>query len=110
MDYVPAHGDTAKRDDREDISGARCFDGEDQGKSKIYQRPNSNLNYLSESHSTIRSLTLLLEEFSSFCDRYKIQSDFDLTFQISIGYGNRLRMQQLQQTDFINQQIRVKEL
>ncbi len=34
MDYVPAHGDTAKRDDREDISGARCFDGEDQGKSQ----------------------------------------------------------------------------
>ncbi len=32
MDYVPAHGNTAKRDDREDISGARAFDGEDQGK------------------------------------------------------------------------------
>ncbi len=27
-----------------------------------------------------------------------------------LGYGNRLRMQQLQQTDFINQQIREKQL
>ena len=27
-----------------------------------------------------------------------------------LGYGNRLRMQQLQQTDWTNQQIREKEL
>ena len=32
MDYVPAHGDTTKLDDRDEISGARTFDGEDQGK------------------------------------------------------------------------------
>ena len=31
MDYVPAHGDTARKDDREDLGGARAFDGEDQG-------------------------------------------------------------------------------
>ena len=35
MDYVPAHGDTGRLDDREDISGARVFDGEDQGKLTI---------------------------------------------------------------------------
>ena len=35
MDYVPAHGNTAMLDDREDTSGARVFDGEDQGKSRI---------------------------------------------------------------------------
>jgi len=29
MDYVPAHGDTAKLADRDNISGARVFDGED---------------------------------------------------------------------------------
>ena len=33
MDYVPAHGDTNRLDDRDEISGARVFDGEDQGKS-----------------------------------------------------------------------------
>ena len=32
MDYVPAHGNTNMLADREDTSGARCFDGEDQGK------------------------------------------------------------------------------
>ena len=32
MDYVPAHGNTNMLDDREDTSGARVFDGEDQGK------------------------------------------------------------------------------
>lgn len=32
MDYVPAHGDKTKLADREFISGARVFDGEDQGK------------------------------------------------------------------------------
>ena len=32
MDYVPAHGNTAQLDDREDTSGARVFDGEDQGR------------------------------------------------------------------------------
>lgn len=31
MDYVPAHGNTNMLDDREDTSGARVFDGEDQG-------------------------------------------------------------------------------
>jgi hypothetical protein len=29
MDYVPAHGDTGKLADRDNISGARVFDGED---------------------------------------------------------------------------------
>ena len=32
MDYVPAHGNTARKDDREDLGGCRAFDGEDQGK------------------------------------------------------------------------------
>ena len=32
MDYVPAHGNTAMLEDREDVSGARVLDGEDQGK------------------------------------------------------------------------------
>ena len=31
MDYVPAHGNTARKDDREDLGGCRAFDGEDQG-------------------------------------------------------------------------------
>jgi len=47
MDYVPQHGNAANLADRDNISGARVFDGEDQ------------------------------------------------------GYGNRLRMQQLQQADWI---------
>ena len=32
MDYVPAHGDTTRKDDRDEISGVRVLDGEDQGK------------------------------------------------------------------------------
>ena len=32
MDYVPAHGDTNRLADRDHLSGARVFDGEDQGK------------------------------------------------------------------------------
>ena len=32
MDYVPAHGDTGRLDDRDEISGVRVLDGEDQGK------------------------------------------------------------------------------
>ena len=32
MDYVPAHGDKNNLADREFVSGARVFDGEDQGK------------------------------------------------------------------------------
>ena len=35
MDYVPAHGDTMRKDDRDEISGARVLDGEDQGKSNL---------------------------------------------------------------------------
>lgn len=31
MDYVPAHGNTNNLADRDNISGARVFDGEDQG-------------------------------------------------------------------------------
>ena len=65
MDYVPAHGDTARKDDREDLGGARAFDGEDQG------------IWLPD--MTPISLTLPLTHFLS-----------------SLGYGNRLRMQQLQ--------------
>jgi len=56
MDYVPQHGDKANLADRDNVSGARIFDGEDQ------------------------------------------------------GYGNRLRMQQLQQADWIAQQKTEKEL
>jgi len=31
MDYVPAHGNTNNLADRDNISGARVFDGEDHG-------------------------------------------------------------------------------
>ena len=31
MDYVPSHGNTAQLNDRDNISGCRAFDGEDQG-------------------------------------------------------------------------------
>ncbi len=34
MDYVPAHGDKNNLADREFVSGARVFDGEDQGNHK----------------------------------------------------------------------------
>ena len=34
MDYVPAHGNTNMLEDRDETSGARVFDGEDQGKFK----------------------------------------------------------------------------
>ena len=34
-DYVPAHGNTAMLDDRDETSGARVFDGEDQGKVAV---------------------------------------------------------------------------
>ena len=30
-DYVPSHGNTMRLDDRDDTSGARVLDGEDQG-------------------------------------------------------------------------------
>jgi len=36
MDYVPAHGNTNNLADRDHISGARVFDGEDQGKNHHY--------------------------------------------------------------------------
>ena len=35
MDYVPSHGDKTNLSDRENISGARVFDGEDQGKKVV---------------------------------------------------------------------------
>jgi len=35
MDYVNASGNRHIKDDREDISGARVFDGEDQGKLTV---------------------------------------------------------------------------
>ena len=56
MDYVSASGNTGDIAERVDISGARVFDGEDQ------------------------------------------------------GYGNRLRMQQMQQKDWIDQQVRERNL
>jgi len=31
MDYVPAHGDKSNLQDRDEISGCRVLDGEDQG-------------------------------------------------------------------------------
>ena len=40
MDYVPSHGNTMKLDDREDVSGARVFDGEDQGKQQTITTQN----------------------------------------------------------------------
>ena len=35
-DYVPSHGNTMRLDDRDDTSGARVLDGEDQGKIFIF--------------------------------------------------------------------------
>ena len=35
MDYVPAHKNTQNLADRDNISGARVFDGEDQGKYAV---------------------------------------------------------------------------
>lgn len=32
MDYVPSHGNSTNLADRDEISGLRAFDGEDQGK------------------------------------------------------------------------------
>lgn len=36
MDYVPAHGDRSNLADREFVSGARVFDGEDQGNDQNF--------------------------------------------------------------------------
>ena len=36
MDYVPAHGDRSNLADREFVSGARVFDGEDQGNDQHF--------------------------------------------------------------------------
>ena len=36
MDYVPSHGDAGRLADRDDTSGARVFDGEDQGTFLFY--------------------------------------------------------------------------
>ena len=52
MDYVPSHGNTMKLDDREDVSGARVFDGEDQGKQQT--------NYYSTNCNTKHRLHLLI--------------------------------------------------
>ena len=70
--------------DRDNISGARAFDGEDQGK---YTAPLAPI-------STTTVLPCKIMFLTSF----------------SIGYGNRYRMQQLQQEDWIKQQLREKEL
>ena len=37
MDYVPSHGDKTVLADRDQISGARVFDGEDQGAGNRYR-------------------------------------------------------------------------
>ena len=79
MDYVPAHGNTAMLEDREDVSGARVLDGEDQGKQ-------------------IKQLQLLSLTINILFSRFRT------------GYGNRYRMQQLQQKDWIDQQIREKQM
>ena len=70
MDYVPAHGNTNNLADRDNISGARVFDGEDQG------------NYLSQ-------------------PRKGIFTFFGTCLTERVGYGNRFRIQQLQQEDWI---------
>jgi len=36
-DYVPSHGNTMHLDDRDDTSGARVLDGEDQGAGNRYR-------------------------------------------------------------------------
>jgi hypothetical protein len=71
MDYVPQHGDKTNLADRDQISGVRTLDGEDQGKYIL----------------SLGAQLLAREE--------RIQIVF------FIGYGNRLRMQQLQQADWI---------
>ena len=76
MDYVPAHGNTNNLQDREDVSGVRVLDGEDQGK-------------------------LILNTL------YSVLTE-NLIFPV--GYGNRLRMQQLQQKDWIDQQVKERQM
>ena len=88
MDYVPAHGDATRKDDRDEISGARVFDGEDQGKFIIDNNWSHEFQVISSMETSVLPLFWLL----------------------SIGYGTRLRMQQLQQRDWIEQQKREKEL
>ena len=73
MDYVPAHGDKNNLADREFVSGARVFDGEDQGKYPSLSRARSKL------------IKICLHEMLT----------------PGLGYGNRFRMQQLQQEDWI---------
>jgi len=69
MDYVPSHGNTANLADRDNISGARAFDGEDQG--KVFSLGAGMI---------MRCLSVLGVNCFEF-----------------LGYGNRYRMQQLQQ-------------
>lgn len=89
MDYVPAHGNTNRLADRDDISGVRVLDGEDQGKQD-------------------RSLSLSLLSLPSF-EHFSPTSPI-LTTRLCTGAGNRLRMQQLQQRDWIEQQVRERQL
>ena len=72
MDHVSATNGLTKTE-RENISGARVFDGEDQGKNKF---------------RNIINLILL---------------NFWLKWNMYIGAGNRYRMQQLQQKDWCEQ-------
>ena len=51
MDYVPAHGDTARKDDREDLGGARAFDGEDQGMYLIARHDSNLFNFVIDTFS-----------------------------------------------------------
>ena len=93
MDYVPAHGNTNMLDDREDTSGARVFDGEDQGKYRV------DLDYWSSQEQWCpyeSDYTVLLYTFR------RSSSQVILTLALfSLGAGNRYRMQQLQQKDWI---------
>ena len=45
MDYVPAHKNTQNLADRDNISGARVFDGEDQGKYTLNVLDSDKANY-----------------------------------------------------------------
>lgn len=86
MDHVSATK-TLTVQERENISGARVFDGEDQGK---YQ------------HNLIRSI-----HDHNWRNSNSIKNQFS-SLSFLTGAGNRYKMQQLQQRDWCEQQISEK--
>ena len=106
MDHVSANK-TLHVSERENISGARVFDGEDQGTS-LYILLQLIVECLVTRHwaNTLHHDNLNAITFKLSLDYDHILIDF---LQIWIGAGNRYRMQQLQQQDWCEQQIKEKQ-